>query len=90
MKAQDELVADEVPYTEDVVNNAPEENVTNQFSDDSDDDELLTAGLDDDEPDDEPEAKNKLDEIDGEFKECVESAIVDDDDFADDEDLRSD
>ena len=90
VKAQDELVADEVPYTEDVVNNAPEENVTNQFSDDSDDDELLTAGLDDDEPDDEPEAKNKLDEIDGEFKECVESAIVDDDDFADDEDLRSD
>ena len=90
MKAQDELV-DEVSYAEGVVNDAPEENVMNQFSDDSiDDDELLTAGLEDEESDDKSVAKDKIHEIDGEFKECVESAIVDDDDFADYEDLRSD
>lgn len=102
-KAQDELVEEEQltdgtksNVTHEYPANAPNKNeIVNQFSDESDDEELLTAGLDDDDDvplvakhKDEPVAEEELDHSD--LKECEVSAVIgDDDDLSDESDLRS-
>ena len=91
-KAQDELVQNEEEelLTDGIDNSAlAEDAAANQFSDESDDEELLTAGLDEDEP-----LAAKMNEpvvvesANGQLKDM--SAIVDDDGFSSEDDLRSD
>lgn len=89
-KAQDELVENEEEelLTDGIDNSALEDVAANQFSDESDDEELLTAGLDEDEP---LAAKMKelvVESANGQLKDM--SAIVDDDGFSSEDDLRSD
>jgi len=90
-KAQDELVQNEEEemLTDGIDNSAlVEDAAANQFSDESDDEELLTAGLDEDEPSTAKMNEPVVESANGQLKEM--SAIVDDDGFSSEDDLRSD
>jgi len=87
-KAQDELAEEEL-LTDGIDNSAVvEDAVANQFSDESDDEELLTAGLDEEEPLAAKMNEPVVESANGQLKEM--SAIVDDDGFSSEDDLRSD
>jgi len=90
-KAQDELEQNEEEelLTDGIDNSAVvEDAVASQFSDESDDEELLTAGLDEDEPLAAKTNEPVVESANGQLKDM--SAIVDDDGFSSEDDLRSD
>jgi len=90
-KAQDELVDnEEEELLSDGIDNSAvvEDAVASQFSDESDDEELLTAGLDEDEPLAAKMNEPVVESANGQLKDM--SAIVDDDGFSSEDDLRSD